>query len=194
MRPFRRASWPLPRFVQRGLAARRSRAPEGSELGETLIEILVTVTILGVSMVAILGALWTTLRVSDFNSKSASGDTALRAYAETMQQGAASDPYHYVPCATVGAYPAYSPPSPYQGYDATVTKIQYLNGFSSDGPIWSDTCPTPDQGLQQITLRVIPPDNHANNNSAQSVTIVKRDATSDLPRCEVIDCSAEESS
>ena len=124
-----------------GIPARK----RASERGETLVELMVTISILGVSMVAILGAIWTTLRVADFNSKSSSADTVLRTFAETLKQGDSADIYHYVPCTTAGGqvtYPAYNPPAPYDHYTATITKIRYLNGFDSDNePIWSDTCP-----------------------------------------------------
>lgn len=164
------------------------------ERGETLVELMVTISILGVSVVAILGALWTTLRVADFNSKSSSADTVLRAFAETMKQGGSSDTYHYVPCTTAGGqvtYPAYTPSEPYANYTTSITKIRYLNGFSGDAPVWADSCPATDGGLQELTLKATGPTNDPDVRGTETTTIVKRDATQDLPRCEVIECTEE---
>jgi type II secretory pathway pseudopilin PulG len=160
-----------------------------AESGETLVELMITVAILGVSMVAILGALWTTLRVADFNSKTSSGDTVLRTFAETMKQGAPTDTYHYVPCTVAGAavtYPAYAPLAPYNRYDATVIQIEYLTGYDANNQPTFTTdgrCPAAtDLGLQQITLKVVGPNNDATVKTTQSMTIVKRDARVDVPR------------
>ena len=160
-----------------------------SESGETLVELMITIAILGVSMVAILGALWTTLRVADFNSKTSSGDTVLRTFAETMKEGGAADTYHYVPCTVAGAavaYPAYAPVAPYNHYDATVIQIQYLTGYdASNQPTFTTNglCPSAtDLGLQQLTVKVVGPDNDVAVKTTQSMVIVKRDATTDVPR------------
>ncbi len=157
----------------------------GAEAGDTLVELMITVAILGVSMVAILGGIWATLRSADYNSKSSSADTVLRAFAETMNEGRATDTYHYVPCTTAGGqvpYPTYTPAAPYDHYTATITKIRYLNGYSGDEPVWSDTCPASDGGLQELTLKVTGPDNVPEVRGTETVTIVKRDALTDVPR------------
>jgi type II secretory pathway pseudopilin PulG len=149
------------------------------------VELMVTIAIMGTAMVAILGALWTTLRVADYNSKSSSADAALRQFAEQLKQPNATDTIKYVPCTTAGAqvtYPAYDPPAPYEHYDATVTKVRYLTGYTSGNePIWADSCPAADLGLQEISLQVTGPDNDPDINSTETVKIVKRDARSDAP-------------
>jgi hypothetical protein len=164
---------------------RASRPPSDSEAGETLVELMITVAIMGLSMVAILGALWTTLRIADFNSKTASADTVLRAFAETLKQGDPGDDFEYVPCTVAGAevtYPAYEPVAPYTSYEATVTDVRYLNGYTAGNePIWAATCPAAtDGGLQELTLEVSGPVDDPAVTDSESVTIVKRDTSSDV--------------
>ena len=77
-------------------ARRGNRSPES---GELLIELLVTVVILGVGMVAVLGTIWTSIRVADYHKKTVNADVVVRNFAEVMQQ--TSDTYAYIPCATL---------------------------------------------------------------------------------------------
>jgi type II secretory pathway pseudopilin PulG len=164
--------------------------PTSSEAGESLVELMITIAIMGTAMVAILGAIWTTLRVADYNSKTSSADIIVRAYAEAMKQGGAESTYHYLPCTVPGGhvtYPEYTPTEPYQDdYTASVVSIEYLDGFDGDQPKWAAACPATDGGLQRITLRVRSNVNVARGD--ETVVLVKRDATQDLPRCEVIEC------
>lgn len=156
---------------------------------------MITVAIMGLSMVAILGAIWTTLRVADYNSKTSSADIVVRAYAEAMKEGGSENTYHYVPCTTPGGhvtYPVYTPTEPYaDDYTATIVSIEYLDGFDAAGPKWASACPATDGGLQRITLRVKSTEEVAGG--VETVVMVKRDATQDLPRCEVIECTEESS-
>jgi Tfp pilus assembly protein PilV len=162
----------------------RGRARGGAEAGETLIETMVTVFVLGISMVALLGAIWTTLRISDSTTKNTNTDAALRSFAEAMKQGDPTATYHYVACTTAGGqvtYPAYTPPAPFADYRATITKIQYLSGYSAaNEPQWADSCPATDLGLQQITLQMQGPANDTQTAGKESVTVVKRNATQDV--------------
>lgn len=161
------------------------RARGGAEAGETLIETMVTVFVLGISMVALLGAIWTTLRVSDSVTKTTNTDAALRGFAEVMKEGDETAEYRYVPCTTAGGevtYPAYTPPAPFENYQATITDIQYLTGYSAgDEPQWAETCPAADLGAQQITLQVEGPMGDPEVRGKESVVIVKRDARCDIP-------------
>jgi hypothetical protein len=166
-------------------ASRASRPPIDSESGESLVELMITVAIMGLAMVAILGAIWTTIRVADFNSKTSSADTVLRTYAEAMKQPETTDEFKYIPCTVLGAevtYPAYVPTAPYEDYDASVTSVRYINGYSTENaPNWVDTCPATDGGLQELTLRASGPNTDPEADSTETVTIVKRDARNDVP-------------
>lgn len=56
-----------------------------SDSGETLIEILMTVVILGTTVLAILAALLTAISSSEYHRKQANADIAAKAYAEALR-------------------------------------------------------------------------------------------------------------
>lgn len=74
-----------------------ARRPRPSEAGATLIEILVTVMILGVAFVAFLGGMGTSIMSSDLHRRQAEGETLIRRYAEFVkaQPYAAACPASY---------------------------------------------------------------------------------------------------
>lgn len=118
------------------------------ERGETLIELLVAMVILGVAVVAVVGAFGTGITLSDVHRKQASAGAAVRDYAEQVQNyvagsgfTACAGPAGYSP-ATVG----FTPPS---GYAASVSTVQYWTGSA-----WSASCGGGDHGLQLLTLSV----------------------------------------
>jgi prepilin-type N-terminal cleavage/methylation domain-containing protein len=161
-----------------------------AERGDTLIELMVTVAVLGIAMVAILSGLWGLLRAGEYNTKASAADLVLRDYAETLkangQTTIGSTTYNatYIPCQTLGTttgtYPAYTPQAPNANYTATITQIQFLNGYSGTTPVWkaqSLGCPTGgDQGLQMLTLRVSSPAS-STTSSTETVNIIKRNTT-----------------
>ena len=56
-----------------------------SDSGETLIEILMTVVILGTTVLAVIAALWSAVAASDYHRKQADADVAAKAYAEALR-------------------------------------------------------------------------------------------------------------
>ncbi len=113
--------------------------------GTTLVELLVTVVILGLALVALLGGLGTAVIVSDQHRQQAVAGAAVRSYAEAV--GAAA----YVNCATSAqlANPTgYASPA---GYTSTVTRVQYWNPNTRQ---FVNTCASPDPGAQKVSLRV----------------------------------------
>ncbi|MFB7176106.1 prepilin-type N-terminal cleavage/methylation domain-containing protein [Streptomyces sp. NPDC056257] len=117
--------------------ARRPRLRRGEE-GETLIEVLVAVVLMGVAFAAILGGMGTAIISSAAQQKVTGADSVIRSAAEKV----VSAPY--VSCA--GGYPTPTPPA---GYTVTVT-IEYWDGVGTFG----QTCPTADTGVQKVTLTV----------------------------------------
>ncbi|MGV9266166.1 type IV pilus modification PilV family protein [Kitasatospora sp. NPDC003701] len=117
--------------------ARRPRRHRGEE-GETLVEALVTVTLLGVAFVAILGGIGTAIISSATQRKVTGADSIVRSAAERV----VSSPY--VPCAR-----GYETPAPPAGYTVTV-EVEYWDGVGAFGR----PCPTADTGVQKVTLTV----------------------------------------
>ena len=169
----------------------RSTTPASSEAGETLVEVMVAMVVLGISMVAIVGALLVTTRIGSYNQKTSEADLVLRDYAEMLKGrgtttiGSTTYNATYLPCdtlGTTGSYPAFTPPDPHQDYTATITSISFLNGYTGTTPVWkaqSQGCPAGgDQGLQKLTLKVSAP-NGGGNGASETTSIVKRNTADD---------------
>jgi type II secretory pathway pseudopilin PulG len=151
------------------------------EAGELLVETLTTVAIVGIAFVAVIGAVFTSIRIADYAGKASKASTVVRAYAEEMKKPDGTATYR--PCTLAGGtvtYPTWTPPAPYAQYQASVTSIRYLSGYSAGAPTWSATCPATDQGTQELKLTVTGPMNDPAVRSTESVTITKRDARGEL--------------
>lgn len=135
----------------------------GSEAGFSLPEILITIAIVGIAFVAILGGMFTSITVSDFHRKEATADTLARDAAEWVKDPGQT----YIPCAGPNSYTL---PLGATGYAVSVSNIAYWNGTSSNPISFVSSCPSPDQGLQRITIVAASSDGRA----SQTVTIVKR--------------------
>jgi type II secretory pathway pseudopilin PulG len=72
---------------------RRSSTDDAAERGLTLVELLITVWIMGAVMVTLIGALFTMTKASDFQRRLAAVDVELRHYAEALRSAT------YLPCA-----------------------------------------------------------------------------------------------
>lgn len=132
--------------------------PERTDEGFTLIEVLVAVTLLGVSVVAIVSGLMTGIIASDIDAKQATGETLLRSYAEATKQHVLTS---YSPCAATYA-PAFTPPA---GYSFKPITVQYRNGAA-----WSSACPGGVNVVQRLTLEV----SSADDRTQEVVHIVVR--------------------
>lgn len=138
----------------------------GGEAGVTLVEVIVGVAILGIAIVAIVGAMGTSILASDVHRRYADADIALRDYAETLN--AAS----YITCGSATAYEtaaalSYTPPT---NYAASVTTVEYYRASTGTFGSLPSSCPATDEGLQRLSLRVASSDGRA----AETVQIVKR--------------------
>ncbi len=131
---------------RRTAAGRRQTGRDG-ERGETLIELLVTVVILGTAVVALVGALAVAVRVSDIHRKQATAGASVRAFAEALATRVAAAPTGYVECATTASYAGAYTGVP-SGYVATIAAVSYW-----DGSAFVATCAT-DTGVQRVTLTV----------------------------------------
>jgi Tfp pilus assembly protein PilV len=146
----------------------RTRTRRGDQRGETLLELLVTVTIMGTAFVGILAGIGTTFMATDSHRQAATAEGVVRSYAERI-----ADPSDvpYVACATTASYGIPSGFSlPDAGWSASVTKVLAWQGNSP--PTFLASCPSPDRGLQQLTLTVKSP--AGAHQATANLVIVKR--------------------
>ncbi len=147
-------------------SARWARRARGED-GETLLELLVTVTIMGIAFVAILAGVAVAITASDSLRDEAVAEGVVRNYAERV---ADPDDVPYVDCAPTSAYatpPGFAVPA---GWSASVTAVAYWQG--NNPPTFGGSCPSPDRGLQQVTLRVQSP--AGQQQATETVVVVKR--------------------
>jgi type II secretory pathway pseudopilin PulG len=133
------------------------------ERGDTLIEVLLTIMILGTAGIAMIGALGNTVTASAVHRKQAIAETALRSFTEAVK----AEPYRS--CATKTAAPgnnAYTglPYQPPAGFVATVENVSFIAGAA-----WSGSCTT-DPGAQLLKLQV----STTTGSVSESFEIVKR--------------------
>jgi type II secretory pathway pseudopilin PulG len=125
--------------------------------GETLLELVISIAILGVAVVAIASGITVSITVSGIHRNQATAGTYVRAYAEAIQNKVATAG-GYVKCATTATYQAPAGFTLPSGYPPSVTEIKY--GTPSGG--WITTCTaSTDTGTQRLSLRVASPDARA---------------------------------
>jgi prepilin-type N-terminal cleavage/methylation domain-containing protein len=124
------------------------------ESGFTLVEVLLTVAILGIGLTVVVGGMMTSIKVSAEGSRSAQGQVAIRAFAEAVA-GAA-----YASCATTYAATGFTPPP---GWTASPPSVAYWTGSG-----FTASCGT-DRGLQRVTVRLT-----ADDGTVTSLSIAKR--------------------
>lgn len=159
----------LPRSGRDGSEPRES---EGREAGETLIELLATLMVVGLAVAAILAIILTTVLVSNVHRRRTSSSTQAFSFAEDILR--TDDEQPYVPCTPgqPGAAGYYDYGSPMAGYQVKVQKVEFLVSRSSSTAEWQTSCPAIDQGAQRILIQVHPADRA---DEYEEVTLIKRD-------------------
>jgi type II secretory pathway pseudopilin PulG len=145
---------------------RRKRLDD--DRGETLVELLVTVVILGTAVVAIVAALGTAIRVSDIHRKQANAGAYLRAYAEALETYVAKNPSGYQPCPVGAAYDGkltIVAPDDVRFDQPSVVSVEYWTGTA-----WQSACPASDVGVQRVKLQVRSQDGRVD----ETLTVVLR--------------------
>jgi type II secretory pathway pseudopilin PulG len=135
------------------------RVPRGDR-GDTLVELLATVMIMGIAVAVILGAVATTLRITDMHRKQSVAGAAVREFAEKIETSVAATPTSgYKACAGIGDYQSlYTAPT---GYQREVVSVTYWNADPDPANAkFVTTCGT-DTGVQRVSLRVWSADNRA---------------------------------
>ena len=139
-----------------------------SDAGFSLVEIVITIAIVGVTFSAILGGLFASITVSALQRKEATADTVARSAAEVVKD---SERNPYNNCAGPGAY-SLSGLSVPSGFSVTITDVAYWNGQPPAGGAvgFQPNCPSPDRGIQRITIAATSTDGQA----TETVQVIKR--------------------
>jgi type II secretory pathway pseudopilin PulG len=119
---------------------------DATDRGATLIELLVTVMIVGIAVVALLSGVTTAIIVSDQHRQQAVAGAAVHSFAEAVTATA------YVNCAGKSKFAnpvGYVSPA---GYTSTVTGVKY---WDPDTRTFSTSCPSYDAGIQKVSLKVV---------------------------------------
>jgi type II secretory pathway pseudopilin PulG len=145
------------------------RAPHrGGQVGESLLELLVAVTLLGTASVSILGAFGTLIKTSNTGRRTGEVSAVLSAAAEAVADNARNP---YVPCPALTAYDpraGVTLPDGFVPTDVAVSAVRYWNGVAG----FTDACQdaVPEWRLQLVTVRVLGKDRAAD----RTIDVVKR--------------------
>ena len=116
-----------------------------SESGDTLVEILIALSVIGVTAVALLGAFATSISASNEHRNLATLDTVLKSFAETatFQIQQQSNPLYASCASTYTLNPPFSPPA---NYSVAITGVTYWTGTT-----FASSCSSGSPNPQQIT-------------------------------------------
>jgi type II secretory pathway pseudopilin PulG len=129
-----------------------------SEAGDTLIEVLISVVIMAVAVVALMEGLATATSASSYNRRLTEVQTVLGNAGASLTDPARNP---WVTCATTSTYnPTIGittswPSALWSPAQVEVTQVQYFV-MSGGSPAWSSTCTYP-YSLQLVTILVIAP-------------------------------------
>ncbi|HWJ66051.1 MAG TPA: type II secretion system protein [Nocardioides sp.] len=134
------------------------------ERGESLVEIMVAVVILGIAAVAMLSGLWMSVKASTQNRNEATGGAYVRSFAEAIQNHI--DATGYAACGSaVATYQGVSVPDLPPGYTKSVASPQSWAGSG-----WG-ACTA--SGIQRVELTVTS-DGDATHRVAETLTVILR--------------------
>lgn len=136
--------------------------PRRSEAGTTLVEVLITVMILGVAFVAILGGMGTSFGLSALHREQARVETEVRRYAEALKKAT------YVNSCSADAYTGVAFTAG-AAYSVTPPKVVGYVDEATGGSL--ATCTTADPALHVVELSVA---STQDDRAVETMTILKR--------------------
>ena len=139
----------------------RQRERLAGEGGFSLIELLVTLVIMGVAFTALIGGTLTGVLSSDLHRRAANAEIVLRRFAEEVKAGPFDDNCAYVPADAPWA----------DGFVLSMTADLPDTQADPSPPADPDGCRRLAEGLQRVTLRAA----SANGRSVETVQLVKRE-------------------
>jgi Tfp pilus assembly protein PilV len=142
-------------------------AAEERERGESLLELLIAVVIVGITVIAVIGGLATSIAMSDIHRKQSTAGAYVRSYAEAIQNAVAVPGTYSASCTTPTYASGFSVGDSRYGAPR-ITKVSFWNGSSF--PTTACDAAT-DVGVQQLTLEVASLDGRA---SEQLVIVVRK--------------------
>ena len=132
------------------IKARADRGGERDERGDTLVELLMTLVVLGLAGVALVAAFGTSIAASGEHRQLANLDAVMRSAAEAATAEFQQQPTPlYVSCGDATYYNSKLPPISTNGYTDTITTVTYWNGA-----VFSPTCVPTSTTPQLLTLEV----------------------------------------
>lgn len=140
------------------------------ERGDTLIEILVSITIIGIVVAALFNGLIETTMGSVTHRSLVNLDNLAQSYLETAEYDI-QQAGHFQTCPSADTYTneltslGWAIPSPYANYTVSVTRVEYWTTAKG----WVSTCPADTTGVQQIVVTALAPD----HSSAQLAGVVR---------------------
>lgn len=159
------------------------RPLRGEDQGETLVEILVAIAVLGTAGIAVLGSVMLGIKISDIHRKTTGAAAVARNYVEAIENYIANTPGAtgvsggYAPCAAANYYSSKvaSSVSLPASWNGTITESRAVavaaTGSATTGCVTSPaTDPAYDGGVQQITLTATSNDGHG----SESLTVILR--------------------
>jgi type II secretory pathway pseudopilin PulG len=140
-----------------------TRARTGlDDRGETLLELMIAVAIMGIVVVAVVGGIATSILVSDIHRKQATAGAYVRNYAETVVAYVAAGTPASKANFLAGSSPDYSPATvgftaPVGGFVASVSSVWCWDDASKK---FISSCAAA-SAVQQVTLNVASSDSRA---------------------------------
>lgn len=147
--------------------ARSGRGRGRGEAGLTLIELVVTIGIMGLAFVIVIGGIGTAIIGADLGRRHTSAESLLRTAAEEIKS---TDLAYDDVCPATYALSVSPPP----GYSATVDNVTYWDRNTNT---FVTACASPDSGLQLVRIVVTAPQRETSTPTTYTVDVVKRKTT-----------------